>query len=23
MEQYSTLTTPDQSRIYWLKDNEQ
>jgi hypothetical protein len=23
MEQYSTLTTPDRSRIYWLKDNEQ
>lgn len=23
MKQYSTLTTPDQSRIYWLKDNEQ
>lgn len=22
MEQYSTLTTPDQSRIYWLKDND-
>ena len=23
MEQYSTLTKPNQSRIYWLKDNEQ
>jgi hypothetical protein len=23
MEQYSTLTTPNQSRIYWLEDNEQ
>ncbi|MEN9565582.1 MAG: hypothetical protein RLZZ69_778 [Cyanobacteriota bacterium] len=22
MEQYSTLTTPKQSRIYWLKDND-
>lgn len=23
MEQYSTLTTPHQSRIYWLENNEQ
>jgi len=23
MEQYSTLTTPNQSRIYWLDDNQQ
>ena len=22
MEQYSTLTSPNQSRIYWLNDNE-
>ena len=23
MEQYSTLTAPNQTRIYWLEDNEQ
>jgi hypothetical protein len=23
MEQYSTLTTPNQSRIYWLENDEQ